>query len=608
MRCFILNREEFKKWLENNLNSKEITKKKYFDAVNIISNEITDWGFEKFDIYALNETQLIDKVMASKGFIEKDKRGNRMYSVALNHYKKFLASKVKQTEGGVNMANVEDVVLIKINRSYKENMTSEELYQATSFSWVASFGKTPTRDIKYYCAVYQSKIIEVYDFLGYEEEIPKRNPSRYILSGEVTSEELRSKLVGLDVSDLHKGSGNPIKYTSMARLLNLEEETIDKTDIPEEDLLQDFEDLSNTDLLIHIHTYIKSRGFYYSKEDLYNFYLSLRSKPFVIISGISGTGKTKIVELFANSVGATEDNGQFKMIPVRPDWSDSSDLIGYLTLQGEYKKGPLAELIEHAMNYPDLPHFALLDEMNLARVEYYFSDVLSVMESRKKDVDEGIVSSYLVDPNLYQKEAFGESPGGPLRVTNNLYIVGTVNMDETTHPFSKKVLDRANTIEFNRIELNHFDFLTGVTEKEPAKRISNNNLESSYIHLIDVFSKHQSLIEKISKDIENINVFLSKINAQVGYRVRDEICFYMVHNKETGLLTEDEAMDFCYMQKILPRISGGQVVKEVLENIQGLWSLKSEELQAQRYPRSYAKVEEMRRRLRENGFTSFWIA
>jgi 5-methylcytosine-specific restriction endonuclease McrBC GTP-binding regulatory subunit McrB len=314
------------------------------------------------------------------------------------------------------------------------------------------------------------------------------------------------------------------------------------------------------------------------------------------------------VELFANSVGATEDNGQFKLIPVRPDWSDSSDLLGYLTLQEEYKKGPLAELIEHAMNYPDLPHFALLDEMNLARVEYYFSDVLSVMESRKKGLDGKVVSSNLVDPKLYQKEASGESAGGPLRLTNNLYIVGTVNMDETTHPFSKKVLDRANTIEFNQIKLSHFDYLKGVTEKEPAKRISNDNLEASYIHLIDVFNKHQQLVEEISKDIEAINIPLSKINAQVGYRVRDEICFYMVHNKETNLLSENDALDFCYMQKILPRISGGQIVQEVLITLKALWTVRTEEGQPQPYPRSHAKVEEMLGRLKENGFTSFWIA
>lgn len=361
-------------------------------------------------------------------------------------------------------------------------------------------------------------------------------------------------------------------------------------------------------LLKHIHTYINSRGFYYTKEDLYNFYLSLRSKPFVIISGISGTGKTKIVELFANSVGATEDNGQFKIIPVRPDWSDSSDLLGYLTLQEEYKKGPLAELVEHAMNYPDLPHFALLDEMNLARVEYYFSDILSVMESRKIDMAGRATSSYLIDPNLYQKEAFGESEVGPLRLTNNIYIIGTVNMDETTHPFSKKVLDRANTIEFNRIELNHFDFLTGLGVKEPAKLISNDHLEAKYIQLIDVFSTHRKLIEKISRDIEEINRHLSKINAQVGYRVRDEICYYMIHNSDAGLLNENEALDFCYMQKILPRISGGQVVGEVLQGLKELWTEQAKEDQIHPYPKSFAKVEEMLGRLGDNGFTSFWIA
>ena len=590
--------------MQRNLNSKEITRRKYFDAINIISSEMVNWGFDKVDLYSLNEVELIDRIMSHSSFIEKNKRGNQMYSAALNHYKKFLVSRDQHNQDMEAMVNIEDVVLIKINKSYKENMTSEELYHATSFSWVASFGKTEKRDIKYYCAVYQNKIIEVYDFLGYEEEIPKREPPRYILKGQTNLGELRSKLVGIDVSRLHKGSGNPIKYTTLERLLNLDAE---ESEISGEEPQQDSDDLSNIDLLTHIQTYITSRGFYYSKEDLYNFYLSLRSKPFVIISGISGTGKTKIVELFANSVGATEENGQFKLIPVRPDWSDSSDLLGYLTLQEEYKKGPLAEIVEHAMNYPTLPHFVLLDEMNLARVEYYFSDVLSVMESRKKGIDGRTTSSYLVDPKFYQKEAFGESAQGPLCLTDNLYIIGTVNMDETTHPFSKKVLDRANAIEFNRIELNHFDFLTGVHEKEPAKVISNDNLEASYIHLIDVFNEHQNLVKRISKDIEVVNKHLAKVNAQVGYRVRDEICFYMVHNTEADLLNEDEAMDFCYMQKILPRISGGQVVRDVLMGLKEEWAPRDEGV-VPKYPRSVSKVEEMLGRLDVDGFTSFWIA
>lgn len=597
-----MNRNNFKEWMEENLSERTPkTRLLYLTALNSINK----WKLIKEDLYQLNNTELIEEILNNTSFIERDTKNKRMYSAALNHYKKFLDSEVKDDESDESMINIDDVVLIKINRSYKENMTPEELYQVTSISWVANFGKTATRDLKYYCAVYQNRIIEVYDFLSYEEEMPKRVPSRYILKGTVTSEELRSKLVGIDVSDLHRGSGNPIKYTSIEKLLKLDEKT---TETSREDSIEGLVDLTNFELLTHIHTYINSRGFYYTKEDLSNFYLSLRSKPFVIISGISGTGKTKIIELFANSLGATEDNGQFKMIPVRPDWSDSSDLLGYLTLQEEYKKGPLAELVEHAMNYPDLPHFALLDEMNLARVEYYFSDVLSVMESRKIDIDGKVTSSYLVDPNLYQKEAFGDTEVGPLRLTNNIYIIGTVNMDETTHPFSKKVLDRANTIEFNRIELNHFDFLTGLGIKEPAKLISNDHLEAKYIQLIDVFGTHRKLIEKISMHIEKINRHLSKINAQVGYRVRDEICFYMIHNSDAGLLNENEALDFCYMQKILPRISGGQVVGEVLKGLKELWTEQTEEDQIHAYPKSFAKVEEMLGRLGDNGFTSFWIA
>lgn len=414
---------------------------------------------------------------------------------------------------------------------------------------------------------------------------------------------MRAELLGLDISKIHKGSGNPLKYTNLDTLLQLTESRT-KDDLDKTILYK----MDSKDLLTHIHTYINSCGFYYTEEDLYNFYLSLRSKPFVIISSISGTGKTKIVQLFAESIGATEENGRFKLIPVRPDWSDSSDLLGYLTLQDEYKKGPLAEIVEHAMNYPELPHFALLDEMNLARVEYYFSDVLSIMESREKGEDGRVTTSPLIDPKLYQKDAFGESPEGPLRLPSNLYIIGTVNMDETTHPFSKKVLDRANTIEFNQIELNHFEFLKEDNEKVQAKVISNENLEARYTLLKDVFTGHQDLVKQVSRDLEAVNEHLVKINTQVGYRVRDEICFYMVHNKEADLLSEDEAMDFCYMQKILPRISGGQAVSSVLEELKATWVAQNEKSQKVRYPKSIAKVDEMLERLGTDGFTSFWIA
>ncbi len=273
--------------------------------------------------------------------------------------------------------------------------------------------------------------------------------------------------------------------------------------------------ISNKEIVDHIHNYIASKGFYFEKKEVMNLYLSLKTKPFVILSGISGTGKTKIVQWFAESVGATEENGRFSLIPIRPDWSDGSDLLGYVDIKGDFKEGPLTKVIKQAELNPELPFFVLLDEMNLARVEYYFSDILSVMESRKWE-DGKIVSSHL----LTKEETAGEN----IKLPNNLYIIGTVNMDETTHPFSKKVLDRANTIEFNRVELGHLDFLKESKEvaamEGPYKRFA-----SKYLHLKDVYSVYPKLIEDVTKELIRMNTALQRDHAQVGYRVRDEICF-----------------------------------------------------------------------------------
>ena len=301
-------------------------------------------------------------------------------------------------------------------------------------------------------------------------------------------------------------------------------------------------------------------------------------------------------------MGATYENNRFKLIPVRPDWSDSSDLLGYKDLKNDFIKGPLTEMIIKATENPDYPHFVVLDEMNLARVEYYLSDFLSVIESRSKQEDATIKTANI-----------GNFKDG---IPDNLYIIGTVNMDETTHPFSKKVLDRANTIEFNEVHLMNFSFLEEQPKVEPIV-VSNKMFKSKYIHLKDA-KAHIDLISKVSEQLEDINKILATIYAQVGYRVRDEIAFYMSYNEEYQLLTRDEAMDFCIMQKILPRLSGAggafeDVLKELFKftigpavtmDIQAKGELPSHT----KYPRSAAKLREMHSRLRIQSFVSFWMS
>ncbi|MGH0680004.1 MrcB family domain-containing protein [Bacillus luti] len=360
--------------------------------------------------------------------------------------------------------------------------------------------------------------------------------------------------------------------------------------------------LDQQSIIDHVSSYIQSKGFYYEKKDIINFFLSLKTKPFVILSGISGTGKTKIVQWFAESLGATEENGQFTLIPVRPDWSDSSDLLGYVNLQGEFQERPLIKVLENADANPNRPYFVVLDEMNLARVEYYFSDFLSVIESRKWKEGK-IVTSPVLPESITNKH---------ITIPSNVYIIGTVNMDETTHPLSKKVLDRANTIEFNTVNLDYFNFLMDMEEKE-AEVASNRSLETEYLHLKECFKDNEDLVRNISTILIEINKILKSVGAQVGYRIRDEICFYMAYNEQGKLLSFNEALDYQIYQKILPRLAGSDGrTEEVLKQLYVLcvneeYDSGNSDTSYAKYPRSANKLSHMLRRFEYDGFTSFWI-
>lgn len=378
-----------------------------------------------------------------------------------------------------------------------------------------------------------------------------------------------------------------------------------------------------------IKVYIQQRGFQFPEGLVETFYLSLRVKPFVILAGISGTGKTKLVQLFAEAIGATRDNGQFTLIPVRPDWNDPTDLFGYVELSGAFRPGRLTEVLVEA-SLPanrDKPYLVCLDEMNLARVEHYFSDMLSIMETQQWD-NGRIVTDPVLRAGAMARLADRMRYDG-LRVPDNVYIVGTVNMDETTHPFSKKVLDRANTIEFNEIDLRLLPEAEGLAVAiGEYGQTANAFLRSDYLQLMDAVTEHRELIERTTERLVEINLVLEHIHAQVGFRVRDAVCFYMIYNKRFGLMTESEAFDGQVLQKILPRVQGSSMaVKRALLELMGValgQSMAVEALlddaseleipwrpgatpPAAALPQSARKIASMLRRLEEDGFTSFWL-
>lgn len=369
-----------------------------------------------------------------------------------------------------------------------------------------------------------------------------------------------------------------------------------------------------------ISAYIKSKGFNYEDNLIRNFYLALKTKPFVILAGTSGTGKSKLVKLFAEALGATSDNRRYRLIPVRPDWSDSTDLLGYRDLKGSFQPGILTSFINEARG-KQVPYFICLDEMNLARVEYYLSDILSVMETRTWNENE-VITDHLLCDQVFGSDEEARNKYREVCIPENVYFVGTVNMDETTYPFSKKVLDRANTIEFSYVNL---DFQIHDSEEEKVVHLHNNFLRSDFLILQDCL-QHQDILNRVIFILKQINEVLQKSNLHFGYRVRDEICFYMVYNEINSLMPFDEAMDYQILQKVLPRIQGSsaQIKRLLLElfeictdnnakgfNYQdsGISDEVFQYLEANdvKYNQSAVKIAFMLRRFEEDGFTSYWM-
>ena len=212
---------------------------------------------------------------------------------------------------------------------------------------------------------------------------------------------------------------------------------------------------------------------------------------------------------------------------------------------------------------------------------------------------------------------------GELSIPENLYIIGTVNMDETTFSFSKKVLDRANTIEFSNVDLSFPEFSSTAAAK-PLDNINNDFIKSKYLILKDCLA-YQAELSSLCEELEEVNQILATANLHVGYRVRDEIVFYTLNNKIELLIDDDKAFDNAIMQKILPRIQGSSnTVKEMLydlfkyclgdargiqiEQDSGSESLfNTLESNTATYEESAKKIAFMIRRFEEDGFTSFWL-
>jgi len=294
--------------------------------------------------------------------------------------------------------------------------------------------------------------------------------------------------------------------------------------------------------------YIRGQGFWFEPWQVAAYVTAVRTKPFVILAGISGTGKSKLPRLVANGTGA-----ECIILAVRPDWHDSSALIGYRGLDTRFVPGDFLRAVKKAQGDPGKQYFVLLDEMNLARVEYYLAEILSRIEDRHK-TESGIQSELLV-PNVQDAE------WKDTRLPPNLCIVGSVNMDETTHGFSKKVLDRSFVIEFSDIDLSQ---LGALQEKPPqSAKWKVEQWRQEHLVLMSHPNRDSDVVKQVVSTLLRLNEILQPIQLQVGYRVRDEVAMFCLNSekyKSSFVLTDMgpvDPLDLAITMKVLPRIQGG---------------------------------------------------
>ena len=352
---------------------------------------------------------------------------------------------------------------------------------------------------------------------------------------------------------------------------------------------------------------------------------ALRTKPFMLLAGISGTGKSRIVREMAKACWTPEEDEygkncprNFCMVQVKPNWHDSSDLIGYVSrINGEkYVVGPFMRFIAKAIQDPKRPYFLCLDEMNLAPVEQYFAEYLSVIESRKLqdghiETDPivpyenteayGSLIDQLFDSDEERKAYKTEEGGERLTIPENLFVVGTVNMDETTFSFSRKVLDRAMTIEMNEVDLK------GGLEAGSSAEFGyiGEDLMGDAAEGKDIYADNQTLCDEVITYLGKVNDILEGTPFKIAYRTRNEFLLYAVNRLHFATDSELwQTLDEMTSMKILSRIEGdNERCEHVLRELKNL--LTETVGNHAEDSASLKKIDEMTRKLK-SGYTSYW--
>lgn len=302
--------------------------------------------------------------------------------------------------------------------------------------------------------------------------------------------------------------------------------------------------------LSHVHT----SGYVYTEKDLVNFHVAMKSSTLVILSGMSGTGKSKLFSLYGESLGLPSE--EICMIPVRPSWTDDTDILGYLdttTMLYRAADTGLVDTLRDASQNPDKLYLICFDEMNLARVEHYFSQFLSVLEN---PVGKRFLQLY--NPELEGRVYNANEYPSRIELGKNLLFVGTVNLDESTFHFSDKVLDRANVIRFHRCSFTELKKCS--LEAPPKQEVLPTISTTAYLSFQNPEKRAISLSDKEIAFLSDLDALLdeTKTDGGIGFRILRQIDDYLKNVPQGASLTHGEAFDLQIAQRVLTKLRGSR--------------------------------------------------
>ena len=364
--------------------------------------------------------------------------------------------------------------------------------------------------------------------------------------------------------------------------------------------------------MVHaIKAYISASGYRCSEGLIENFYLGLKGKAFVMLAGSSAVEKYRLGELFAQTVGATAANGRYKLLQVRPDWLAPSDLFGRVNLEGVFLPGAVIDFVKQAQDDSAKPYFLCLSGINLSSVEYYLSDVVRGLENRTAPEKQPLLTEKYYGPDQDAARKYGT-----LYVPENLYVIGTVNMDEASYPLNQRFLDRVHTMEVTKDDL----VLEKADTKPQPLDVSNDAFLPRYLQ-IEREGEHWDFVLKCFAIFQRINSILVKARAYIEYTLRDDVILYLLHNLQEDIMPENMAMDIAIIQKVLPRVQGsGKAVGQTLSALFAYCADRPEEAAALsaemytaaqapscKYPKTVGKLAVMAEQLEKDNFAALWM-